>query len=309
MIDLERHFPNLKFNIASSLYLAGAIIVTVKFQTLIQNRLFLTLSLLLSITFLICAYQNKKTHVDKIIENSIVKWVSTVLIFSVCLWYSKHKLNWDYEIEAEYLNYSSYGYAFALAISLCLFIYGLSIFTHIYLRRITAYQAFYAAIITLPLCYILKDFIEHQKGVNFILTMLLLTGMPYGFIMLFKQFNSENKINKNMFILFKVKMITIKRAQLILKIWFKKYLIVLNNYLKVSDLIAIAAALIFVGSFSISIIPEHQRSFLLLDAFSTTDCNTSKDSYLYLRKSSGECYRIASKGIEIVEMKPFPSSI
>lgn len=309
MINIKRYFPNLKFNIASSLYLAGAVIVTIKFQILIQNRLFLILSLLISITFLICAYQNKKTHVDKTIENSIVKWVSTVLIFSVCLWYSKHKLNWDYEIEAEYLNYSSYGYAFALAISLCLFIYGLSIFTHIYLRRITAYQAFYAAIISLPLCYMLKDFIEHQKGVNFILTMLLFTGIPYGFIIFFKQFNRGDKIIKNMFILFKIKTITIKRIYRILKIWFKKCLIALNKYLKVSDLMAIAAALIFVGSFSISIIPEHQRSFLLLDAFSTTDCNTKKDSYFYLRKSSDECYRIASKGIEILEMKSFPSSI
>ncbi|WP_192033332.1 hypothetical protein IFU02_009560 [Pantoea agglomerans] len=308
MLNPKRYFPNLKFNIASSIYLAGAIIVTMKFQILFQNRLFLILSLLLSITFLICAYQNKKTHVDKIIENSIVKWVSTVLIFSVCLWYSKHKLNWDYDIETGYLNYSAYGYAFALAISLCLFIYGLCIFTHIYLRRITAYQAFYAAIITLPLCYMLKDYIEHQKGVNFILTMLLVIGIPYGFIIFFKQFNCRNKINKNMFIFFKVKTITINRARLILKIWFKKHLIVLNNYLKVSDLMAIAAALIFVGLFSISIIPDHQRSFLLLDAFSTTDCNTKKDSYLYLRKSSGECYRITSKGIEIMEMKSFPSS-
>ena len=309
MINLKKHFPNLKFNIASCLYLAGAILATIKFQILNQNRLFLILSLLISITFLMCAYQNKKAHVDKTIENSIVKWVSTVLIFSVCLWYSKHKLNWDYEIEVEYLNYSSYGYAFALAISLCFFIYGLSIFTHIYLRRITVYHAFYAAIVTLPLCYILRDFIEHQKGVNFILTMLLLTGMPYGFIMFFKQLNSGIKINKNMFILIKIKAITIKRANRILIAWFKKHLVAFNNYLKVADLMAIAAALIFVGSFSISIIPEHQRSFLLLDAFSTTDCNTKKDLYLYLRKSSGECYRIASKGIEIVEMKPFPSSI
>lgn len=308
MLNPKRYFPNLKFNIAPSIYLAGAIIVTMKFQILFQNRLFLILSLLLSITFLICAYQNKKTHVDKIIENSIVKWVSTVLIFSVCLWYSKHKLNWDYDIETGHLNYSAYGYAFALAISLCLFIYGLCIFTHIYLRRITAYQAFYAAIITLPLCYMLKDYIEHQKGVNFILTMLLVIGTPYGFIIFFKKFNCRNKINKNMFILFKVKTITINRARLILKIWFKKSLIVLNNYLKVSDLMAIAAALIFVGLFSISIIPDYQRSFLLLDAFSTTDCNTKKDSYLYLRKSIDECYRITSKGIEIMEMKSFPSS-
>ncbi|HFF1932138.1 TPA: hypothetical protein ACGBJ8_000773, partial [Escherichia coli] len=93
MINIKRYFPNLKFNIASSLYLVGAIIVIMKFPSLTQNRLFLILSLLLSITFLICAYQNKKTHVDKIIENSIVKWISTVLIFSVSLWYSKHKLN------------------------------------------------------------------------------------------------------------------------------------------------------------------------------------------------------------------------
>lgn len=309
MLNIKRYFPNLKFNIASSFYLVGAIIVIMKFPSLIQNRLFLILSLLSSVTFLICAYQNKKTHVDKIIENSIVKWVSTVLIFSVCLWYAKHKLNWEYEIEADFLNYSSYGYAFALAIPLCLFIYGLCIFLHIYLERITAYQAFYAAIIAIPLCYILKDIIENQKGINFILAMGLVIAMPYGFMIFGKQIINGNKIHKNMFILFKVKTMNFNRLQSVLKIWFKKSLIVFNNYLKVSDLLSIAAALLFVGSFSISIIPEHQSAFLLLDAFSKTDCNTKKDAYLYLRKSNNECYRITSKGIEIMEMKSFPSSI
>lgn len=309
MLNIKRYFPNLKFNIASSLYLVGAIIVIMKFPSLIQNRLFLILSLLSSVTFLICAYQNKKTHVDKIIENSIVKWVFTVLIFSVCLWYTKHKLNWEYEIEADFLNYSSYGYAFALAIPLCLFIYGLCIFLHIYLGKITSYQAFYAAIISMPLCYILKDIIENQKGIDFILAMGLVTVMPYGFIIFGKQFINGNKTHKNMFILFKVKTMNFNRLKSVLKIWLKNSLIVFNNYLKVSDLLSIAAALLFVGSFSISIIPEHQRSFLLLDAFSKTDCNTKKDVYLYLRKSNDECYRITSKGIEIMEMKSFPSSI
>lgn len=309
MLDLKRYFPNLKFNIASSLYLAGAIIATMKFQTLIQNRIFLILSLLLSITFLICAYQNKKKHVDKIIENSIVKWVSTVLIFSVCLWYSKHKLNWEYEIEAEHLNYSSYGYAFALAISLCFFIYGICIFTHIYLRSISAYQAFYAAIIAMPLCYILKEIIENQKGIDFILAMGLVTAIPYGLMIFGKQLIIANKTHKNMLIPSKVKTMNFNRLQSVLKIWFKKSLILFNNYLKVSDLLSIAAALLFVGSFSISIIPEHQRSFLLLDSFSKTDCNIKKDAYLYLRKSNDECYRIISKGIEIVEMKSFLSPI
>lgn len=246
------------------------------FQALIQNRVFLIISLLLSMAFLTCAYQNKKTHIDQLIGNSIVKWISTVLIFSVCLWYSKHKLNWDYEIEADYLNYSSYGYAFALSIPLCFFIYGLSIFTHLYATRITAYQAFYAAIITLPLCYMLKDLFESQKGVNFILTILLVMVIPYGFIIFFKKSNRTNKASKNIFILFIINKISINRARLILKLWLKNLLIALDSYLKVSDLISIGIALIFVGSFSISIIPEHQRSFLLLDAFSTTDCNTKK---------------------------------
>lgn len=309
MLNIKKYFPNLKFNIASSFYLVGAIIVIMKFPQLIQNRLFLMLSLLSSVTFLICAYQNKKTHVDKIIENSIVKWVSTVLIFSVCLWYAKHKLNWEYEIEADFLNYSSYRYAFALTIPLCLFIYGLCIFLNIYLRKITAYQAFYAAIIATPLCYTLKDIIENQKGLNFILAIGLVTAIPYGLMIFGKHIINGNKNHKNMFILFKFKTMNFNRLQSILKIWLKKSLIFFNNYLKVSDLLSIATALLFVGSFSISIIPEHKRSFLLLDAFSKTDCNTKKDAYFYLRKSNNECYRITSKGIEIMEMKSFPSSI
>lgn len=85
MLNIKRYFPNLKFNIASSFYLVGAIIVIMKFPSLIQNRLFLILSLLSSVTFLICAYQNKKRTLNKIIENSIVKWVSTDINISCLL--------------------------------------------------------------------------------------------------------------------------------------------------------------------------------------------------------------------------------
>ncbi|HHA2002959.1 TPA: hypothetical protein ACOEMK_004804, partial [Enterobacter kobei] len=62
------------------------------------------------------------------IEHSIIKWIGTVLIFSSYMWYAKHKINFDYDIQPEYLIYSSYGYAFAMAIPLSLSIYGLSIF-------------------------------------------------------------------------------------------------------------------------------------------------------------------------------------
>ncbi|EBP6995407.1 hypothetical protein AHK50_25540, partial [Salmonella enterica] len=77
---------------------------------------------------------------------------------------------------------------------------------------------------------------------------------------------------------------------------------------RVADLLSTAIALLFIGVFSIKIIPEHQKSFLLLDAFSKTDCNTKKDSFSYIRKSKNECYRINSKGIEVIEMISFTSS-
>lgn len=305
MYQIKKYFPNLKFNIASSIYLIGAIIVMMKFPFLIQDRVFSIISILLSIAFLFCAYQNKKTAVNKLVENDIIKWISTVCIFSICLWYSKHKLNFDYDIETEYLNYSAYGYAFAIAIPLCLFIYGLCIFIHVYLGRVTAYQSFYATIIALPVCYLLKNFIHNQHGVNFILTIVLILAIPYGFI---NSLKSIKKSYNNSRVFFKGRTLNIKRIKLILNIWFKKTLTTSNNYLKISELLSIAAALLYIGVFSIGIIPEHQRSFLLLDAFYKTDCNDKKDSFLYLRKSDNECYRITSNRVEITRMESFHSS-
>ena len=133
MHQIKEHFPNIKFNIASSIYLIGVIIVTLNFSFFNKYSFFSILSILISITFLFCAYQNKKMEVNKLVGNGIIKWISTVCVFSLCLWYSKHRLNFDYDIEVEYLNYSVYGYAFAIAIPLCLFIYGLCIFIYMYI--------------------------------------------------------------------------------------------------------------------------------------------------------------------------------
>lgn len=305
MHQIKKHFPNLKFNITSLTYLIGAILVVFKFPSFTQDRVLSILSILLSLTFLFCAYQNKKIEVDKLAENNIIKWISTVCIFSICLWYSKHKLNFDYDIEVEYLNYSAYGYAFAMAIPLCLFLYGLCIFIHIYLRRITAYQSFYSAIITVPLCYLLEDFIRNLHGINFILVIMLIITLPYGFINFSK---SIKKANKNTLLFPKENPLEIKRIKSTLKIWLTKNLTNANNYLKITDLLSIVIALIYISIFSIGIIPEHQSSFLLLDALYKTDCNDKRDSFLYLRKSDDECYRITFDKVEITKMESFYSS-
>lgn len=304
MHQIKKHLPNIKFNIASFIYLICSIIYIFNFNTLTQNRIIPIISILLSITFLFCAYQNKKTTVNKLVGNEIIKWISTVCIFSVCLWYSKHKLNFDYDIETEYLNYSAYGYAFAIAIPLCLFIYGLCVFSHVYLGKFTVYQSFYATILALPLCYLLKDFIHNQHGVNLIFRVGLILVIPYGFINLL---TSMKNVYKNT-LPFKEKKLTIKRIKLILKIWIKKSITRLNSYLKITDLLSIATALLYIGIFSIGIIPEYQRTFLLLDAFYKTDCNDKRDSFLYLRKSDNECYRITSNRVEITKMESFHSS-
>lgn len=305
MHQIKEHFPNIKFNIASSIYLIGVIIVTLNFSFFNKDSFFSILSILISITFLFCAYQNKKMEVNKLVGNGIIKWISTVCVFSLCLWYSKHRLNFDYDIEVEYLNYSVYGYAFAIAIPLCLFIYGLCIFIYMYIGRVTAYQSFYAAIIAIPLCYLLKNYIHGQHGINFVLTMGLILILPYCFMMLLKNINNANN---NIFIIFKEIPFDIKKMKSLLSMWFKKALTTTNNYMKITDLLSIASALIYIGSFSIGIIPEHQRAFLLLDAFYRTDCNDKKDSFLYLRKSKNECYRITTKGLEVKKMESFHSS-
>ncbi len=302
--QMNKHLPNLNFNCISLIYLTGSVVVIFNSDFFMRDRFFPIVSILLSITFLFCAYQNNKIIVNKLVGTSIVKWVSTVCVFSVCLWYSKHKLNFDYDIEAEYLNYSAYGYAFAMAIPLCLFIYGLCIFMYVYLGKVTAYQSFYSAIITLIFCYLLQDFINNLHGVDFTFGMGVTLFFPYGFIMLLR---SIKKINKNNIAISKKRTINIKMIKAIFKAWFKKHLASVNDYLKITDLLSIVAALIYIATFSFGIIPEYQSSFLLLDAFYKTDCNDKKDSFLYLRKSNSECYRVTFNNFEVTRMESFHS--
>ena len=311
MLHIKKHIPNLDFNIASSIYLAGAVIAMMKFPSLVQDETLSILSLLLSIAFLFCAYKNKKTSVDKIIESNIVKWTSTVLIFSACLWYSKHKFNFDYEIQPAFLNYSVYGYAFALAIPLSLFIYGLCLFIYLYLGRVTVYQSFYAAMIIIPFCLIFKGIIEDHEPRDYNIVMGLAAALVIGIIILRKPINDKIKNNKNnkknLLVVLKVMALDTNRAKLIFKIWIKKTLKAVGRYLRVIDLSSIIIALLFIGMYSIEIIQNHQKSFILLDAFYITDCNPKKDSSLYIRKSNNECYKIESDGLEITKMKAFTS--
>ncbi|EOC0423645.1 hypothetical protein ACI0Z5_004222, partial [Cronobacter sakazakii] len=174
---IRKHIANFDFNIVSIIYLLIACIVIMKFPLLLQDKTFLVCGLFLSVAFIFCAYNNKKTIVNKMIEHSIIKWIGTVLIFSICMWYAKHKINFDYDIQPEYLIYSSYGYAFAMAIPLSLSIYGLSIFIYLYFGRITAYQCFYAAILTIPFSAMLRETIEKNQEVDFKVIMLLVFGL------------------------------------------------------------------------------------------------------------------------------------
>jgi len=284
------------------------------FPLLLQDENLMVCGLFISVTFIFCAYNNKKTIVNKMIENSIVKWIGTVLIFSVCMWYAKHKLNFDYEIQPEYLIYSSYGYAFAMAIPLSLFIYGLSIFLYLYFGRITVYQCFYAAILTVPLYIILKETVKKNQELDFRIVMLIVFALAFGIKAMFKVMQKTSKKatssnKKNLLSIAKIMAQDTNRAKLILMIWFKKLLTSSNSYLRAIDLLSIAIALLFIGVFAIKIIPENQKSFLLLDAFFKTDCNTKKDSFSYIRKSKNECYKISSKGMEVIEMKSLTSSV
>ena len=281
--------------------------VIFKFLTFTQGKVFSILAFLLSIIFLYCSYQNKKLMVNIVVENSIIKWASTVCVFSICLWYAKHKLNFDYGIELEYLNYSVYSYAFAMAIPLCLFIYGIGIFMHVYLGKVTAYQSFYSTILALPFCYLLKNSMENQQGIDFVIYIFFIISLPYGVVMLLKPIITPHKKDKKNVIHIKRKSLNPKRVKLILKIWFKKNLRAMNNLLRITDLVSIAVALLYVGIFSIGVIPEYQKSFVLLDAYSKTDCNDRKDSFFYLRKSSFECYKITYEGFEIKRMESFDS--
>lgn len=227
MHNIKNKFINvikdLDLKFISLIYFIGSIIIISNPSPLTNGRLFLTIYILITIAFLSCAYQHKKNTIERMIKNDIIKWVATGLTFSVCLWYAKNKLNFDYEIEPEFINYSAYGYAFAIAIPLFSFIYGVCVFVYIYLRRITVYQSFYASIIMHPLYLILEKPIKEYPANNFIFSITIIIFISIGIIKMLTM--AKNKNGKSMLKVFKIIRKDFKRGILILNIWFKK-----NNF-------------------------------------------------------------------------------
>ncbi|MEY0017394.1 hypothetical protein AB7W42_20910 [Providencia rettgeri] len=291
---------NVNFRIAALIYFVSIIITRALLNT---NIILNNLSVFLSAFFLFLAYQNKKIGFDKWVGNPIIKWFATVCVFSTCLWYSKHKLNFEYDIEPEYLIYSAYISAFFMAIFSCLFLYCLFVFIYanfifinIKKTRIL-YLLFYTAVITIPVSYYFDDFIKNQYDDNLIPLIIFVFSLSLSIVLfLMNSLSLDKKSKKNL----NKKKMNIKRFFLTIKI-------VSEKSFKAVEFFSIAVALFYVWIFLIKIIPVYHESFLLLDAYYKTDCNDKRDSFLYLRISDNECYKITSSGFQITSKVPFTS--
>lgn len=299
--NIMKFIDDIEFKIISTIYFTGSIIIILNPSPLFNGQLFLGACTLISIAFLSCAYKYKKNSIHKMIKNEIIKWAATGLTFSICMWYAKFKLNLDYEIEPEFLNYSTYGYAFSLTIPFVSIVYGFFILIYIYLKKITTYHFFYTSIITLPLILLTNKEINDYPSHELILSIMLLVIFSIASMKILT--NSKNKYKKNIFKIVKMIREDHSRVLLIFNIWLKKSIIYIDIFFNFITLASIAIALIFFGISAIKIIPEHQKSFLLLDAFHITNCNNEKDQFLYIRKSKKECYRLKTNGNKVIEMK------
>ena len=156
-------------------------------------------------------------------QNGIIKWIATGLIFSICMWYSKHKFNFDYEIESDYLDSSVYGYAIAMTIPTASLIYGACIFSYLYLRKLSAVKYFYALLITFPIFLFLKTSSRKLKNrllhSNFT-SYILRSGMFY----FLQGINNTKQYKRGLISVYRIIFSNCNKRKIIIYIWLKKQL-------------------------------------------------------------------------------------
>lgn len=215
-----------------------------------------------SIALLTSVYIGSRDLLNKVFNNTVVKWGVTGFTYSVCLWIAKFKLDIAYGIAPENLNYSTLAYAFMLSFPIGAMICAITVYIYIFLRDVSLAKIVISSMISV---YI-GNLAQHHIQVNNLPEKIILIGLmimvPYNMVNLASSLVIKRKFN-------------------------------FNRLVSGLSLFAVSVALFIISMTAMKCIERFQEKFIFLDARTSTTCGSSESKSLYIEKNENQCYKIS----------------
>lgn len=268
----------IRFSIISFLYLFFISYLTLFNNNVKNNDIKNIYIIIASILLIIYSYKTYKIKINEINSNNIVKWLLTVFIFSSCIWYAKHKINFLYGIMPDNIFYSSYAYGFFLAISISGILYGLSLLIYLSFKNVSFCQSLLSIFISYPLYSFFFPALQlNNSNINHVFYLLVLISLIYIFLsFIILKINKIYRINKKA---------SIK-----------------NVITSAISILSICYALLMLGFFLLTIDPKVNKYFLYLDSYSQSECGKPSPNISYVNKNDHECIKITFNNFEEIRI-------
>ncbi|EAY0817199.1 hypothetical protein P3M90_004350 [Salmonella enterica] len=215
-----------------------------------------------SIALLTSIYIGYRDLLNKVFNNTVVKWGVTGFTYSVCLWIAKFKLDIAYGIAPENLNYSTLAYAFMLSFPIGAMICATTVYIYIFLRDVSPAKI----VITSMISVYIGNLAQHHIQVNNLPEKIILIGLiimvPYNMVNLASSLVIKRKFN-------------------------------FNRLVSGLSLFAVSVALFIISMTAMKYLERFQEKFIFLDARTSTTCGSPESKSLYIEKNENQCYKIS----------------
>ncbi|EHM5090001.1 hypothetical protein KGN09_002304 [Escherichia fergusonii] len=215
-----------------------------------------------SIALLTSIYIGYRDLLNKVFNNTVVKWGVTGFTYSVCLWIAKFKLNIAYGIDPENLNYSTLAYAFMLSFPIGAMICAIVVYIYIFLRDVSPAKIVISSILSVYIGGLAQHYIQMNNLAEKIIIIGLIIMVPYNIVNLASSLFFRKNFN-------------------------------FNRLISGLSLFAVSVALFIISMTAMKYVERFQEKFIFLDTRISTTCGNSENQALYIEKNDSQCYKVS----------------
>lgn len=215
-----------------------------------------------SIALLTSVYIGYRDLLNKVFNNTVVKWGVTGFTYSVCLWIAKFKLNIAYGIDPENLNYSTLAYAFMLSFPIGAMICATVVYIYIFLRDVSPAKIVISSILSVYIGGLAQHYIQMNNLAEKIIVIGLIIMAPYNIVNLASSLFFRKNFN-------------------------------FNRLISGLSLFAVSVALFIISMTAMKYVERFQEKFIFLDTKISTTCGNSENQALYIEKNESQCYKVS----------------
>ena len=215
-----------------------------------------------SIALLTSVYIGYRDLLNKVFNNTVVKWGVTGFTYSVCLWIAKFKLNIAYGIDPENLNYSTLAYAFMLSFPIGAMICAIVVYIYIFLRDVSPAKIVISSILSVYIEGLAQHYIQMNNLAEKKIIIGLIIMVPYNIVNLASSLFFRKNFN-------------------------------FNRLISGLSLFAVSVALFIISMTAMKYVERFQEKFIFLDTRISTTCGNSENQALYIEKNDSQCYKVS----------------